>query len=222
VETQITSLKAQIRTLLGKKVKRLRKYGITPVNLYGSTIASMPLNVDTKQLIRVLSKNGRNQPISLEIDDANESHICFVRDIQFHPVTNAILHIDFFKVIQEEITQLDVPLELTGEAPASRNLGGSLVLNIHSVTIQAKPLDVPSLIGVDVSGLNNFEKVVKVGDLVAPIGVTIVGDMDQIIARVNAPRETTLTPGEPISQPEPTIIGEDEASPDIGEDDSTD
>ena len=89
-------LKAETRKVMGKKVKSLRRQGITPVHLYGPDTPSLALQVETLELEHLLARIKKNAPISLRIDDAGESRQVFIKEIQIDPRTAELFHIDFF------------------------------------------------------------------------------------------------------------------------------
>ena len=94
---QITTLEVQHRFILGKQVKELRREGVTPVHLYGPGISSQSLQVDGAILTRVLSESGRTRPLTIQIAPDGEEHLVFIGNVQFHPVTNAVIHVSIEK-----------------------------------------------------------------------------------------------------------------------------
>lgn len=215
--TQVATLDVQPRTVLGKKVSQLRRQGITPVHLYGSGQEPKALQVDSLALRRVLTHVGHNRPIEVVTEGTGDRSLAFVREIQFHPLTLDVLHVDFFRVDVTSTTILDVPLEIEGDSDAVHR-GGSLIQNVHTVTVEARPLDVPSSILVNVSVLTDFDQSVRVADLSAPEGVTILTDGEQMVAHVAAPVgvETGEAEGAPEAPPEPEVGAADEQTEDAG------
>ena len=112
--------------MLGKKVSKLRRAGLTPVHMYGSGGEPQALQVDTQVLRRVLTHAGHNRPIEVVTEGSAVRSLTFVREIQFHPLTLEVLHVDLFRVNADITTTVDVPLELEGDSQAVR-LGGSLI-----------------------------------------------------------------------------------------------
>lgn len=186
--SELTALKVQPRTTLGKKVKALRRQGATPIHLYGKGISSQALQVDSALLRRILLKVGRTRPVSLEVEGQGTPYTAFVRDILFHPMTESILHVDFYGVPLTEKMEAEVPVSLVGEAPAVRMQGGSLAQVLHTVTVECLPLEIPSAIQVDVSFLDSFDKVIRVADLVVPPNVKVLTEPEQAVAYVAPPR----------------------------------
>ena len=208
--TQVATLPVQPRDVLGKKVSQLRRQGITPVHLYGAGGEPKALQVDSLALRRVLTHVGHNRPVEVITEGTSDRSLAFVREIQFHPLTLDVLHVDFFRVDVAATTTVDVPLELVGDSNAV-HLGGSLIQNLHTVTVEARPLDVPGSIQVDVSVLDDFDKNIRVSDVVVPEGVTVLTDGEQMIAHVAAPVgvEVEEAEGAPEAPPAPEIVVEE-------------
>ena len=210
--TQVVSLPVQERTVLGKKFNRLRREGLTPIHLYGPGIPSQTFQVDTQLLRKTLSVVGYNRPVEVAPDGSGEAHLAFVREIQFHPLTTEVVHVDFLRVDMTKTTTVEVPVELTGDAPAVRVLGGSLIQGLYTVLVEARPLDVPPVIPGDVSDLDDFDKAVHVSDLVVPAEVTILTDPEQMVAHVTPPVAAIVEVEEaPEEEGEPE--GVEEAAP---------
>ncbi len=181
-----TDLKVSPRQILGKKVKRLRRGGVTPANIYGHNVQSVAIQVPTGDLRHVLQTAGRNDIVYLRLD-GEEARPTFVRDVQHNPVSDAILHVDFLQISLKEKVRLDVPLHLVGLAPAVDTLGGILMHGLDHITVEALPTEVPSFIEVDVSGLEDIDQALHVSDVQIPSGVTVLTDPDQVIAKVSPP-----------------------------------
>ena len=186
VEATRTELTVVPREVLGKKVKVLRRAGLTPANIFGHHVESLAIQVSTDELKHVLRTAGRNDIVYLRLD-GQEARPTFVRAVQQNPVSDAILHVDFLQISLKEKVRLDVPLHLVGLAPAVDRLGGIMVHGLDHVTVDALPTDVPSFIEIDVSGLEEIGDALKVSDLPIPVGVTVLTDIEQVVAKVAPP-----------------------------------
>ena len=184
----VPSLKLSPRSVTGKKVKVLRRNGIVPVHVYGRDVPPQSLQADAQVLRRLLPRVGTNVPLSVEVEDREGEDICFVREIQRHPVTEDVLHVDFLRVDVSQIVQAEVPLILQGTPPAVREQGGTLLQPLQNLLVEALPMNVPATLEVDVSGLDDFEKGVYVRDVSVGANVTIITEADSLIARVSPPR----------------------------------
>ena len=182
------SLTVLPREITGKKVSTLRRDGITPVHLYGSGIESQALQADTAIIGKVITQAGTNVPINVVIEGQDSENICFVREVQFHPVTERLVHVDFIKVDVTKTIRADVPIAIEGIAPAVRNLGGTLLQPLQSVTVEALPMDIPISYTLQADMLVDFETNLYVRDLEISESVEIINDDDDLVAGVVAPR----------------------------------
>ena len=176
------------REVTGKKVKNLRKQGYVPVHFYGRDVESLALQVELKPLRKVIAAAGANVPIKVTIEGRDAEDICFLREAQRHPVSEELLHIDFYRVDVTRMVRAEVPVILDGEAPAVRNMGGVLLQPLSTLEVEALPLDMPASFQIDVTGLEDFEGAVRIGDIHLSEGVTILREDDEVLARVSAPR----------------------------------
>ena len=188
MEEQTLSLSQ--RTVTGKKVKQLRKEGILPVHMYGTGIESQSLQGSASDLRRLLPQVGTNIPVSVQVDSSDDENICFIREVQRHPVTEDLLHIDFIRVDVTQTISAEVPITLTGNAPATQQ-GGTLLQPLTSLLVEALPMDIPATIEADVSGLDDFEKSIVVSDIAIGDNVTVLTPSDEFVARVSPPRVET-------------------------------
>ena len=188
MEEQTLSLSQ--RTVTGKKVKQLRRQGILPVHIYGKGIDSLSLQGVTGELRRLLLQIGTNIPVSIQVEGSEGENICFVRDVQRHPVTEDLLHIDFIRVDVTQTISAEVPITLMGTAPATQR-GGTLLQPLTSLLVEALPRDIPVSVEADVSGLDDFEKSIVVRDIPIADNVTVLTDRDEFVARVIPPRVET-------------------------------
>lgn len=185
-EEKRTELRVSPRQVLGKRVKQLRRQGLTPANIYGRGVESLAVQVATEELRHVLRTAGRNEIVYLRVD-GEKPRPTFIRQIQRHPLTDEILHVDFYQISLTEKVRLDVPLTLVGDAPAVSTYRGTLLHSLNSVTVEGLPGDIPSHIEVDVSGLTELEQAIHVGELSIPPGVTVLTDPELVVAKVAAP-----------------------------------
>ena len=185
--TQLVNLQVQPRTILGKQVKHLRLQGLTPIHLYGRDFSSLALQVDSTRLRRVLVQAGTSRPVSLQIEADGGQHMAFVRNIDFHSLSNDVIHVDFLRVDTSRTVDVEVPLVLEGEAPAVRQLRGVLIRGLSTVHVECLPLEVPAAFVVDISILEDFDKVIRVSDLQVPPEVRVLTDPEQMVASVSAP-----------------------------------
>jgi large subunit ribosomal protein L25 len=176
------------RSVLGKKVKVLRRQGITPANIYGHGLTSEAVQVPTPDLARTIRVVGLNTMLQLHVEGEKKLRPVFVRYVQRDPITDEFLHVDFYQVSLKEKIRLEVPLVIVGEAPAVSVQGGVLLHGVNTITVEGLPTDLPPHIEVDVSGLADFDDAVHVKDLEVSPDVTLLVDPELVVAKVAAPR----------------------------------
>lgn len=165
----------------------VRGRGQIPAVVYGHNLPSKSIAVDAKAFSKVWRAAGATSLINLAMADKAE-HTVLVRDIQHHPVKGNVIHVDFYQVRLDELIKAKVPLKFIGEADAVKNQGGVLVRSLDEIELEALPADLPHDIEVDISVLDNFEKVIHVADLALPAGVKHFHQEQDIVALVQAPR----------------------------------
>ena len=179
-------LQIQKRTTEGKKVKTLRNQGITPIHLYGSEFDSASMQVKMPELIDILNLAGFSSPITL--NDGKSDIIAFAREVQRHPLTEQILHVDFQIVGKDDQVEVEVPINLIGESPAVKNLGGVLIKLMETIRVSSKVDSVPKSLELDISVIESLEQSILVGEIEIAEGVQIVSDETFAVARVIPPR----------------------------------
>lgn len=182
----IIELRAEPRSVVGKKVRFLRRQGLVPANIFGQS-SSTAIQVPVKDVEQTIRRAGHNQLVSLGVK-GGETTTVLITKWQRHPYKADLLHVDFFRVAMTETMQLAVPLRLVGEAPAVRITGGQPFQTLATVNVECLPTDIPEAIDVDISGLAENDASIFVRDLAAPAGVTFVTDGDEQIVKIMAPR----------------------------------
>src|SRR3990167_11399364 len=193
-------LTAQKRTVLGRKVKTLRREGVIPAHVFGHKVKTIHVQVKASDFDKVFEKAGETGIVDLAIDSQKKPVL--IRNVQVHPVTDEPLHIDFYQVNLAEKVKVQVPLEIVGEAPAVQKKIGLLLTPVTEVEVEALPADLPEKIGVDVSNFENVGGEIKVKDLkvdrakieihadeelvVAQIGELVTREMEEVEAEIEA------------------------------------
>ena len=176
-------LLAQKRTVLGRKVKNLRKDGLIPAHVFGHKVSTIHVQVKTSDFAKVFEKAGETGIVDLAIDSQKKPVL--IRNVQTHPVTDEPLHVDFYQVNLAEKVKVDVPLEIIGESPAVEKKIGLLLTPVSEVEVEALPADLPEKIEVDVSKLENVGDEIKIKDLkVDRAKVAILADEELVVAQI--------------------------------------
>jgi len=181
------SLVAHARTVTGKAVRHLRADGFLPAVVYGHGVPSESVQIETRAFDDLARQTSRNTLVDLAVDGAKPRRV-LIYDVQRHPVTRRPLHLDLFVVRMTEELTVDVPLQFSGTASAVDKLGGTLFHAIDAIRVRALPDHLPGSIEVDVHGLATFDDAIHVRDLPLPEGVTLVSDVDDVVAKVLPPR----------------------------------
>ena len=214
------NLSVNKREITGKKVSELRNDGLTPIHMYGPEIASNSLQCDSKILDRVITDAGTNIPVTVNVDGGEQDNLCFIREVQYHPVTNKVLHVDFMKVQVGKSIRAQVPISVIGTSPAVRTMGGTLLQPLLTLTVEALPLEIPKMITLQAELLVDFETNFYVSDIEVDEGVNVINAASEMVASVVAPRVERLeSEGGEGDEAETGVVGE-EAEESAGEDSS--
>ncbi len=205
---------AAVRQDFGKgATHRLRQSGYAPAILYGKKAEPIALAMETKTLTRNLMRlHGHNVVVSLDIagEKGKKKHHVLIKDIQTDPVTDAVLHVDFFEIDLDKEIVLDVPVVYTGTAKGV-DMGGILNIMAHTIRIKGMPLAIPDEITVDVTPLELSHHGITCGDLAIPADVTLEDETDKICVTVVAPKSA-----------EEEVVAEEAAEVEAGAETSTD
>ncbi len=180
-------LQAQSRSVLGKKVKQLRRDDLVPANVYGRGQDSQAIQASMNEIRRVFSAVDRNAVVTMSIDGSSDTIPVVLRDIQRHPVSRKLLHLDFYQVDLSRAIHSEVRLLLVGDSEAVSK-GGTVVQSLEHLVLEALPTAMPSVIEVDISVLEEFGHSVLVRDLELPEGVIAMTDDAVAVATALAPR----------------------------------
>ncbi len=193
-------LQVSPRGVLGKKVRFLRRKGMTPVHLFGHNIESLALQTDTAGLQRILTQAGKTALINLTLDQSAKPRKVLVREVQREPVSGKLLHVDFYEVSMEEEIRMEIPIVLVGEAPALKLKENILSQELNTLDIECLPDCIPNRIEVDVSPLTEAGQEVRVKNITLDKGVKILNNPDVVIARVSVRKaEEEVRPPEAVA-----------------------
>jgi large subunit ribosomal protein L25 len=179
------TLTATSRDVFGKKTRFLRRQGMTPTHLFGHNLKSLPLQCHTAELKNILAQAGTTTLLNLKIDSEKRPRKVLIRDIQKDVLGRQLLHIDFYQVKLTEKIKADVPIVLTGEAPALKLKGRFLMQTLDSLSIECLPDKLLPEIRIDLSPLEEVEQAIHVKDLTLDQDITVANDPDQLIVKVS-------------------------------------
>jgi large subunit ribosomal protein L25 len=204
-------LKATKREAVGKKVGPLRRQGKLPAVLYGQGIETTPITLDAYEGSLTPSHLSSSSLVSIDLDGRH--YLAQVREKQRDFIKNRLVHVDFQIVSLTEKMRARVGIELTGAAPAVKNLNAMIHTGLSAVEVECMPQDLPERIVVDISGLAEFGDGVRVRDVVISDKVKILADPEEIIAIATAPKKEDIGTEAPVVEEaalEETEIGKKE------------
>lgn len=178
-------LNAQNREILGRKVKKLREDGFIPGHIYGKEVSGENISVERKPFKEVFNRAGETGLIDLRVG-TDKIRPVLIRGLDFHPLSGALLHVDFYQVNLSEKVQVPVPVELIGEQPESVHLGETVVLQpLLEIQIEALPTDLIEKVVVDQSVLKQVDDSVLVSDLkIDRSKITILTPEEEVVIKL--------------------------------------
>jgi len=184
-------LKAEIREVLGRKVKKLRKEGLSPATVYGNDFKSLTIQINTKELNKLFKEVGEAGLVELVIDGKDKIPV-LLRNPQYDPISDELIHIDCYKVNLKEKIKTMISLEFVGESESVRE-GNLLITATNEIEVEALPTDLPEHIEVDLSVLENLDSVVTVADLnVDRSKIEVLSSEDQVVVKTEEPKEEVI------------------------------
>lgn len=224
------SLNVKTRTVTGKGVKNLRKQNLIPAVIYGKDVSPKNLIVEYLPFSRLYKEAGESTLIDLKIDEKEPVKV-LIQEVQIDPLTGKFAHVDFHQVKMTEKIKAEILLKFVGEAPAVKELGGTLVKSIDKIKIECLPQDLVHEIEVDITPLKTFEDAIKIQDLKIPPGIKVLDDINETVATVEAPlteeelkAELEVKPEEKVEAVEVVekVKKEEETAAEIGKEEKKD
>lgn len=170
------------RDVLGKKIKKLRREGMIPANIYGKDIKSLAVQLPFKEFETVYNEVGETGLLDLEVD--GKARPVLIHNVQLDHLTRIPVHADFYQVNLKEKVKTMVPLVVTGEPKAVTEKLGLLLQPLSEVEVEALPEDLPENIEINVEPLANVDEQITVNDLKAPKGVEVLTDASQVVVKI--------------------------------------
>lgn len=207
-------LKAKSRTGTGKTlVKQLRSQGAIPGVIYGAHTQPFSIAIDMKDFEKALHHaTSENVLVDLQVEESGKTknRLALIQEVQHHPVTDKVLHVDFHEVSATEKLRTSVPVRAIGEPAGVKTGGGILEYVMRDVRVECLPKDLPEAIEINVEALE-IGQGVHVGDIEAPAGVTLLDNKEQAVFIVAAPiteeELAAMTEAATTTAAEPEVIG---------------
>ena len=178
-------LSVQKREVSSGKAAALREQGMVPAELYGHGLENLHLGVPMKDFKKVLGAAGESSVVTLNFDSKKLPVLIY--DVQYHPVTGEVTHVDFYQVRMDEVITTSIKVEFVGLPPAEKAFGGILVKAMQEIEVEALPGDLPSEIKVDLSVLAEIGNSIYVKDLKFGKGVKVLVSPETVVATITAP-----------------------------------
>jgi large subunit ribosomal protein L25 len=216
--TEKLQIGAKNRDLVTTSPKAVRREGFIPAVLYGHNVESTNLSVPSNEFEKLFRKAGESTLIELTTEDG-KVHNVLIQEVQRHFLTTKPIHVDFLQVNMTETLKATVALEFIGESLAVKAEGGVLVKVLNEVEVECLPMDLPHNIEVDISAIKNFSDHITVKDLKVSSKVKILTDGDEVVAKVQPPRnvEAELTPTEPVDISQVEVVSKEKKDEEVVE-----
>lgn len=182
----MTDFKLEVKKREGS-ANKTREDGFVPGIVYGKGFDNQKIALEKVHFMRLFREAGTSNLIDMAIE-GEKGVKTLIHEVQLDPITSAVTHVDFYKVNMKEKIHADIPLKFVGDSPAVINLEGSLITSKDSIEVECLPSDLIPELEVDISGLDDFEKNIKISDLKVPAGVEILDDPEEVVALVQEPR----------------------------------
>ena len=180
-------LKAEKRTITGKKVKNIRLAGKVPAVIYGGKLKSLPISLDKRDTTNTLNKVSGSTILTIDIE--GEEHAALVREIQQDYIKGDLLHVDFLAVSLKEKLRTNVSISLVGDAPVLEEYSALIVSGLDQIEVECFPQDLPEVIEVDVSILEELGAAIYLKDIPTIENVEFLSDPEDLIAVASAIKE---------------------------------
>lgn len=194
------TLSAEIRNLVGKKAKKLRKQGLILSNIFGQDFKSQAISVNYKDFLKVYKIAKETGIIYLQLE--KKEIPVLIKNIQKHPVTDEIIHVDFRKIDLKKKIETEVPIKTIGESEAVTQKGGVLLIQSDHLLIEALPEDIPQEIEIDISIIKDIGQEIKVADLPKSDKYEIKTPLEKVLVSVIAHKEESVAPETTTVAPE--------------------
>ena len=193
-------LKADKRTVLGSKVKQLRRTGAIPANLFGKTIESQAIQVNGVEFNRVYKEAGETSLIYVKVEGEDKERPTLVTSVHFNPITGDKLHVDFHQVNLKEKVTANVPVEIIGESELVNSNEAVLSQSLNEIEIEALPTEIPESITFDISSLKAIGDHLLVSNAKVSADVEIKTDPEQMVVSLQEPMKEEVIPVEEVPE----------------------
>jgi len=181
-------LHAEPRTVFGKKVKELRQAGMIPAEIYGRKTDNQSIQIPVRTLEHTLNEAGNTNLISIKVGKKKKGIPVLARNIQYSPIRQRLLHVDFYAVVMDETVSVNVPIRIIGESSLITQQNGTLMTGLNDLEIEALPADIPEAFEVDISDMTDFGQSIHVSDLTVTDNITVHSSPESLLVSIQPPR----------------------------------
>ncbi len=206
-------IKAEVRDVKKSNPQKLRQAGSLPAVLYGHKVQNAALTVNAREFDKILKKAGESTIVELMTNDG-KTHPVLIHDVQIHYLTSVPTHVDFYEVSLTEKLKAKVVLEFSGESQAVKAMGGVLVKILSEIEVECLPTDLPHNITVNLESLKTLTDSIHIRDIIAPAKVKILTGADEMIVKVQPPRDVEAELSAPVVEDISKVEGAAEIKPD--------
>lgn len=192
------------------KAKNLRKQNLIPAEYYGHGVENVSVQMDYQTFRKLYREAGENTIIDLKIDGSGDKKV-LVHRVDRHPVSDEIEYVEFINVRLDEKVTTNLPIHLEGQAPAVKELGGTLVQNLDELEIRCLPDDLIHEVTLSLESLVDFHSALHVSDIVVPEKIEVLTDPGRTVATVQPPRaeEEEIAPEDEMGIEDVEVAGEE-------------
>ncbi|SRR6266542_980725 len=189
------TLEVSRREKSGKEIaKKLRAAGKVPAVVYGGHKEPVAIEVDRKAVSELVQKSdhGVRSIFLLKMSGTDQQRHAMIKDIQIDPISRRMTHIDFVRVVMDEVVRVTVPVHIVGLAIGVKE-GGILDWQVRDLHVECLPNAIPDKIDIDVTPLGNHDYY-RVSDLKLPEGVKVLEDLERVVVGVTQMRAEVVEP----------------------------
>ncbi len=197
---------AQPRTLVGRRVRQLRRQGLVPATLYGKTLAAQNLQFAERTFERVIQAAGFSQLVQVDVEGGS-THDVLIRAVHRHPVTHSFMHVDLYAVDLTVKQQVQVPVHSTGK-PEALVTGLMVLQSLERINLEALPRAIPTHLDIDITHLTP-DNPITIAQLPVIDGVEYLNEPEEAIFMMIVTRAEEETEEEP-TEAEPALVRPDD------------
>jgi large subunit ribosomal protein L25 len=193
------SLEVSRRERSGKEyAKKLRRAGKIPAIVYGAHREAVPIEVDRKSVSDLVHRgeHGIRSIFLLKMAGTDQQRHAMIKDVQIDPISRTMIHIDFVRVVMDELVRVTIPIHVKGLAAGVKSSGGIIDFQLRDLHIECLPGQIPDSVDIDVTALE-VHQFLRISDLSLPAEVKVLDDPERVVVGVTLPRAEVVA--EPVA-----------------------